>query len=155
MVYLLSEIDLDKFEFAAERSYDEGSKSTSLLYAGDSFSLQTPYVFCPFGLSEYNTEFSHGHALAFNCPPDLLDFFENMDSELQFQREGTYVPLVKRRDGKPPLIRIKVDPSKMPEVPPKSKARMILQLLPLWETNGRFGISFRILKIQVKSVNFR
>ena len=155
MVYLLNEIDFDKFEFSNTREYAQGSRSTSLLYDGDSFSIQTPYVYCPFGLSDYSTEFSHGHALAFNPPPDLLNFFEALDDNLKLEREGTYVPIVKRREGKPPLIRVKVDPSKLPDVQPKSKARLILQLLPLWETNGRFGISFRIIKIQLSKIAFR
>lgn len=171
MVYLLHEIELSHFSFEQERHYKNGeneSRSIQLLYDNHRFTFQTPAVICPFGVSSYETEKTKGWALAMNPEGELLDFFRAMDAWLFAEGElanmGTYIPIVKERPDKPPLVRIKVEPRHLGfltldelrrEFPYRLRARFIIQLMPVWMVNGKYGVSFRFQDYQILRDGFR
>ena len=171
MVFLSSELDLSRLSFEGRRDYNndaETSHSVSLMYDGDRCMFETPLVFCPFSFSDYETQRRSGYALSFNPGVDLLLFFKQLDHKIKEFGEnmewGDYVPIIKLREGKPPLVRIPVKIASLGFVnieearnciPPKSQVKLILQLLPIWVIGGRFGTSFRIRAVQKEQVNFR
>lgn len=155
MALLVNEVDFSKFHFTDTRTYPGDTSSTTLLYDDGKFQLQTPVVYTHFGTSTYETDNVSGQSLSFNPDEELLAFFDTLDENLSQERTGKYIPIVRRRPNRPPLIRAKVDPSHVPPVSPRTRVRLILQLLPLWERNGKFGISFRVLKCQEVRISFR
>lgn len=171
MVFLLNEVSMDKFKLHTPREYGEGENATrsiSILYDNDRFVLQTPFVKCPFGVAEYNTIHSEGHAIAFNPTEGLLDFFRDLDrcvlAEGTWLGLGDYIPLVKEREGKPPLVRIKIQPRHLgfrtiedlsQAMVPGCRAKFLIQLLPVWVANGKFGISFRYRAMVKQTWDFR
>lgn len=167
MVYLPEEVDLSHFALGKTRRYGAGprkTKSIQLLYENDRFVLQTPVVFCPFGIVSYKTSTTEGWALAFNPDADALAFFDALDKWLVTLNLGTYVPLVRRRDNQPPLIRFKLIPKHLgcgsieelrAQIPSHTRAQFLLQLLPIWISDGKYGTSFRFRNVCVIQHEFQ
>lgn len=162
-VYVVDEVKIPLFSFESERDHG-GSTSTAIKYNGDRFILQTPFVFCPFGVSPYKTEFSDGWSIAFNAPQDLLSLFERLDVALKEEADGDeYVPIIKKRDGKPDLIRVRVNETSVGMdmdqlhviVPERSRVRMLLQMMPMWKMGGRYGVTFKVRAVEAEEVTFR
>lgn len=163
MTYLLEEVDVTKFEFGNDRKY-KGSQSVNILYDGGRFMLQTPYVYCPFGISEFRTEASCGYALAFNAPQELIDLFDKIDNELRKEDLGEYKPIVVRRPNRPDLVRARIHLGTLncktyeeaqDLLPKKARARLLLQMMPLWIVKGRYGISFKVRAVETEDLSFR